>query len=72
MLFLFKVTDHRVRVRVMEYKLGCICLTFVFTFAYIILAICTDGTLHKYGFSTEGNSFRESYDVFLNIGDDQV
>ncbi|XP_064403806.1 WD repeat domain phosphoinositide-interacting protein 4-like isoform X2 [Halichondria panicea] len=37
-----------------------------------VVAICTDGTLHKYGFTTEGNSTRESYDVFLNIGDDQM
>lgn len=35
-------------------------------------AVCTDGTLHKYGFTTEGNTSRESYDMFLNIGDDQM
>lgn len=31
-----------------------------------------DGTMHKYSFTTEGNTFRESFDVFLDIGDGQL
>ena len=37
----------------------------------IPIAVCMDGTMHKYSFTTEGNTFRESFDVFLDIGDGQ-
>lgn len=33
-------------------------------------AICLDGTLHKYVFSTDGNCNRESFDVYLDVCDD--
>ena len=36
------------------------------------LAVCVDGTFHKYTFTVEGNCFRESFDVFLDISDDQM
>jgi len=33
---------------------------------------CMDGTFHKYAFTVEGNCFRESFDVFLDVSDDQM
>ena len=36
------------------------------------LAVCMDGTFHKYSFTVEGNCFMESFDVFLDISDDQI
>lgn len=36
------------------------------------LAVCMDGTFHKYTFTAEGNCFMESFDVFLDISDDQM
>ena len=38
----------------------------------MFIAVCMDGTMHKYGFTTEGNTFRESFDVFLDISDSNV
>eukprot|EP00058_Branchiostoma_floridae_P011907 XP_002597395.1 hypothetical protein BRAFLDRAFT_113873 [Branchiostoma floridae] len=35
-----------------------------------VIAICVDGTFHKYVFTPEGNCNREAYDVFLDVGDD--
>ncbi|XP_033645914.1 WD repeat domain phosphoinositide-interacting protein 4-like [Asterias rubens] len=35
-----------------------------------VIAVCVDGTFHKYVFSPEGNCNRESYDEYLEIGDD--
>jgi len=35
-----------------------------------VLAICTDGSFQKYVFTPEGNCNRESYDVFLDVDDD--
>lgn len=35
-----------------------------------VIAICVDGTFHKYVFSKDGNCNREAYDVYLDIGDD--
>ena len=34
------------------------------------VAVCVDGTFHKYVFTPDGNCNRESYDVFLELGDD--
>ena len=36
------------------------------------LAVCMDGTFHKYTFTAEGNCFMESFDVFLDISDDKM
>jgi len=38
--------------------------------ACIISAICLDGTFHKYVFNEDGNCNRESFDVYLDICDD--
>lgn len=35
-----------------------------------VIAICLDGTFHKYVFSNEGNCNRESFDVYLDVCDD--
>uniref|UniRef100_A0A0V0GEV0 Uncharacterized protein n=1 Tax=Triatoma dimidiata TaxID=72491 RepID=A0A0V0GEV0_TRIDM len=35
-----------------------------------VIAICVDGTFHKYVFNIDGNCNRESYDVYLEIFDD--
>lgn len=34
------------------------------------LAICLDGTFHKYVFSADGSCNREAFDVFLEVCDD--
>ena len=36
----------------------------------LCLAVCVDGTFHKYVFTPDGNCNREAYDVFLELGDD--
>lgn len=41
----------------------------VFLF-FIFIAICMDGTFHKYVFTSEGNCNREAFDVFLDVCDD--
>ncbi|CAH0558946.1 unnamed protein product [Brassicogethes aeneus] len=35
-----------------------------------VIAICLDGTFHKYVFNDDGNCNREAYDEFLYVGDD--
>jgi len=35
-----------------------------------VYAICTDGSFQKYVFTPEGNCNRESYDIFLDVDDD--
>ncbi|XP_022083569.1 WD repeat domain phosphoinositide-interacting protein 4-like isoform X3 [Acanthaster planci] len=35
-----------------------------------VIAVCVDGTFHKYVFTPDGNCNRESYDEYLEIGDD--
>ncbi|KAK9739816.1 WD domain, G-beta repeat [Popillia japonica] len=35
-----------------------------------VIAICLDGTFHKYVFNSDGNCNREAYDVFLDVCDD--
>jgi len=46
------------------------CLLFL-VFPSPSLVVCMDGTFHKYTFTVEGNCFRESFDVFLDISDAQ-
>uniref|UniRef100_A0A8C8APX1 WD repeat domain 45 n=1 Tax=Otus sunia TaxID=257818 RepID=A0A8C8APX1_9STRI len=36
-----------------------------------VIAVCVDGTFHKYVFSPDGNCNREAFDVFLDICDDE-
>lgn len=38
---------------------------------YFSLAICIDGTFHKYVFNADGNCNRETFDVFLDVCDDE-
>lgn len=45
----------------------CIC---AFGSGSSVVAVCVDGTYHKYVFTPDGNCNRESYDVFLELGDD--
>lgn len=47
-----------------------ICSFIVCTYVFYISAICLDGTFHKYVFSQDGNCNRESFDVFLDVCDD--
>ncbi|XP_077993743.1 WD repeat domain phosphoinositide-interacting protein 4-like [Glandiceps talaboti] len=47
---------------------ACIC---AFVSASSVIAICVDGTFHKYVFTPEGNCNRESYDVYLDVCDDE-
>ncbi|XP_072013947.1 WD repeat domain phosphoinositide-interacting protein 4-like [Amphiura filiformis] len=35
-----------------------------------VIAVCVDGTFHKYVFTPDGNCNREAYDEYLEIGDD--
>ncbi|XP_014244966.1 WD repeat domain phosphoinositide-interacting protein 4-like [Cimex lectularius] len=35
-----------------------------------VIAICVDGTFHKYVFNADGNCNREKYDVFIDITND--
>lgn len=37
-----------------------------------VVAVCMDGTLHRYAFTSEGSCVRESFDVFLDVSDDQM
>jgi len=46
----------------------CIC---VFGPGSSIIAICYDGTFHKYVFTKDGNCNRESYDLFIDVGNDE-
>lgn len=46
---------------------ACIC---AFGPGQSVIAICVDGTFHKYVFTPDGNCNREAFDVYLDIGDD--
>ncbi|KAK3601907.1 hypothetical protein CHS0354_041844 [Potamilus streckersoni] len=48
---------------------ACVC---AFGPNHSVIAICVDGTFHKYVFTREGNCHREAYDVFLDTGDDEM
>uniref|UniRef100_A0A1B6CCC6 Uncharacterized protein n=1 Tax=Clastoptera arizonana TaxID=38151 RepID=A0A1B6CCC6_9HEMI len=47
---------------------ACIC---AFGSKNSVIAICLDGTFHKYVFNAEGNCNREAFDVFLDVCDDE-
>lgn len=46
---------------------ACIC---AFGPGSSVVALCVDGTFHKYVFTPDGNCNREAFDVFLELGDD--
>lgn len=46
---------------------ACVC---AFGTRSSVIALCMDGTFHKYVFTTDGNCNREVYDVFLDVCDD--
>ena len=46
---------------------ACIC---AFAPGNSVIAVCVDGSFHKYVFTKDGNCNREAYDVYLDIGDD--
>ncbi|XP_025076265.1 WD repeat domain phosphoinositide-interacting protein 4-like [Pomacea canaliculata] len=45
----------------------CVC---AFTDNQTVVAACVDGTFHKYVFTMDGNCNRDSFDVFLEMGED--
>ncbi|XP_059474187.1 WD repeat domain phosphoinositide-interacting protein 4-like [Neocloeon triangulifer] len=46
---------------------ACVC---AFGSRSSVIAICLDGTFHKYVFTTDGNCNREAFDIFLDICED--
>lgn len=46
---------------------ACIC---AFGHNSSVYAICLDGTFHKYNFTPDGNCVRDSYDVYLDVPED--
>nr|CAD7444702.1 unnamed protein product [Timema bartmani] len=46
---------------------ACIC---AFGSRSSVIAICLDGTFHKYVFNADGNCNREAFDVYLDVCDD--
>ncbi|XP_044727357.1 WD repeat domain phosphoinositide-interacting protein 4-like [Chrysoperla carnea] len=47
---------------------ACIC---AFGPSSSVVAVCLDGTFHKYIFNIEGNCNRQAFDVFLDLCDDE-
>jgi WD40 repeat protein len=47
---------------------ACVCAFAPSTNA--VIAVCVDGTFHKYVFTPEGSCNRESFDVYLDLDDD--
>lgn len=45
----------------------CMC---AFSDNQTVIAVCMDGTFHKYVFTADGNCNREQFDIFLEMGDD--
>jgi WD40 repeat protein len=48
---------------------ACIC-AFVTSNTNSVVAICVDGTFHKYIFTPDGSCSREAYDVYLDLDND--
>ncbi|XP_043483225.1 WD repeat domain phosphoinositide-interacting protein 4-like [Leptopilina heterotoma] len=46
---------------------ACVC---AFGAKNSVIAVCMDGTFHKYVFTSDGNCNREAYDVFLDVCND--
>ncbi|KAK3926405.1 WD repeat domain phosphoinositide-interacting protein 4 [Frankliniella fusca] len=46
---------------------ACVC---AFGLRSSVIAICLDGTFHKYVFNDDGNCNRETFDVYLDVCDD--
>jgi hypothetical protein len=36
-----------------------------------VIALCNDGTYHRFTFTSDGNCTREGFDHFLDLGDEQ-
>ena len=51
----------------------CMCVHFVF---FCFSAVCKDGSFYRYLFTTEqgqtNNCIRDSFDIFLDIGNDGI
>ncbi|KAK7506215.1 hypothetical protein BaRGS_00002327, partial [Batillaria attramentaria] len=45
----------------------CMC---AFGDSQTVIAVCMDGTFHKYVFTVDGNCNRDQFDIFFDIGDD--
>jgi WD40 repeat protein len=48
---------------------ACIC---AFGPSNSVIAVCVDGTFHKYVFTPEGSCMREAYDVYLDLEDEDA
>uniref|UniRef100_A0A6M2DMH5 Uncharacterized protein n=1 Tax=Xenopsylla cheopis TaxID=163159 RepID=A0A6M2DMH5_XENCH len=48
---------------------ACVC---AFSARNSVIAVCVDGTFHKYVFTEDGNCNRESYDVYLDLCEDNL
>uniref|UniRef100_A0A1B6K8W7 WD repeat domain phosphoinositide-interacting protein 4 n=1 Tax=Graphocephala atropunctata TaxID=36148 RepID=A0A1B6K8W7_9HEMI len=47
---------------------ACIC---AFSSRNSVIAICLNGTVHKYVFNTDGSCNREAFDAYLDVSDDE-
>jgi WD40 repeat protein len=47
----------------------CVC---AFSGSRSVVALCADGSCHKYTFTTDGNCSRDAYNMFLDMFDDQM
>lgn len=46
---------------------ACVC---AFSGSNSVVALCMDGTFHKYLFTADGTCNREAYDIYLEVGDE--
>ena len=55
------------------YKTACVCTLSCFS---LLLAVCMDGSFYRYLFTAEpgqtNNCIRDSFDIFLDIGNDGI
>jgi uncharacterized low-complexity protein len=47
----------------------CVC---AFSGSRSVVALCADGSCHKYTFTTDGNCSRDAFNMFLDMFDDQI
>eukprot|EP00112_Aurelia_sp_Birch-Aquarium-sp1_P004619 Seg1524.1 transcript_id=Seg1524.1/GoldUCD/mRNA.D3Y31 product="WD repeat domain phosphoinositide-interacting protein 4" protein_id=Seg1524.1/GoldUCD/D3Y31 len=50
-------------------ELPCIC---AFASTSSVIAVCIDGSFHKYVFTKDGNCNREAFDMFTELADDEL